>query len=788
MNFANRMKTTLYAAGSAVLLFLAPALRSADTLTQTLQHGLFEEEANQNLDAAIKSYQSVIAQSDEQRKLVGTALFRLGECYRKLGKTNEATAQFRRILRDFSDQEQLATLSRETLGKLGVAAAAAESLAERVKTSDDAQALARYRAMVKDSPDLVNSRDAKGYTPLLTAAELGYTASVEFLIAQGADVNAQKGGAETPLHLAAANGHKRSLELLLANGSHIEAKSVGGTPLFLAVQKGYAGIVDVLLKEKADVNTIGPYNQQPLHAAARNGYVNVASTLIDHGAELEHSADSIRYDSRYISGTPLHFAASLGHANIVQLLLKHKANVNSRDPDNLTPLYRAAESGHRNIAEALLEAGADPNIPTVNGDTALFATSDSEMMRLLIDHKADVNVTNRLGYTPLGQLVKRNAPANSLELLLKSGANPNATTEGGAAPLLYPAVVNGNAPAAVALLLNYGAQPNFIINGETPLSIAKRVTENGGINQPDRLKFGQIHKLLLEHGADENYLRRSKISFTRIGWQNEITQWTQEPKGLNSYTLFELFTTLDRATLVFADFDHVEIERLAATNSTVNTLTVNFTEAMESGSCSNDVKLRWGDRVVIRERDHSLSAQWDPPDSMQDLLEKCGTRRVQIIVKGITNSVVLKPLVSAFIQPNGQRVPRKVPQNSITQGEQGERTLSVFRLKQVILEAKVLRTSSDLSNVRVRRLDPMTKVPQESKFDLTRTEPYATAGTPGGFAAVMAPRPIPQPGSPPPTYTTYGGQVVGDTASRVTPVEHDLWLRDGDIIEIPDKP
>src|SRR3954471_3166679 len=157
------MKTVISLASFGLMLSLAATSHSAEGLTQTLQHGLFEEEANQNLDAAVKVYQSVVAQSDEQRKVIATALFRLGECYRKLGKTNEATAQFRRLLRDYSDQEQLTTLSRETLGKLGVAAAPAENLAQS-KTSDDAQALAKYRAMVSDSPDLVNSRDAKGYT------------------------------------------------------------------------------------------------------------------------------------------------------------------------------------------------------------------------------------------------------------------------------------------------------------------------------------------------------------------------------------------------------------------------------------------------------------------------------------------------------------------------------------------------------------------------------------------------------------------------------------------------
>jgi ankyrin repeat protein/tetratricopeptide (TPR) repeat protein len=102
----------------AVLLPLAA--HAADDLSTALQKGLFEEEANQNLPAAIQAYQSLLAASDDQRKLAATALFRLGECYRKLGKTNDAVAQYQRILRDYADQGTLATLSRQNLTGLGV--------------------------------------------------------------------------------------------------------------------------------------------------------------------------------------------------------------------------------------------------------------------------------------------------------------------------------------------------------------------------------------------------------------------------------------------------------------------------------------------------------------------------------------------------------------------------------------------------------------------------------------------------------------------------------------------
>src|SRR6266576_3417314 len=73
--------------------------------------------------AAIEAYQHIITRFDEARTVTATAIFRLGECYRKQGKTNEAAAQYQRIAREFADQGSLATLSEQNLGALGVAVA-----------------------------------------------------------------------------------------------------------------------------------------------------------------------------------------------------------------------------------------------------------------------------------------------------------------------------------------------------------------------------------------------------------------------------------------------------------------------------------------------------------------------------------------------------------------------------------------------------------------------------------------------------------------------------------------
>ncbi len=96
----------------------AATLPAADPLTEEFQRALFEEEANRNLPAAIAGYEALVKRLDEQRQLAATAVFRMGESYRKLGKTNEAVSAYERIIKEFADQETLVKLSGQNLSVL----------------------------------------------------------------------------------------------------------------------------------------------------------------------------------------------------------------------------------------------------------------------------------------------------------------------------------------------------------------------------------------------------------------------------------------------------------------------------------------------------------------------------------------------------------------------------------------------------------------------------------------------------------------------------------------------
>ena len=82
---------------------------------------------------------------------------------------------------------------------------------------------------------------------LFRAASQGNLETVEHLITQGANVNAQSSNGYTPLLRAAQNGHKAVVEYLLTQKANPDAKSASDeTPLTIAESNGHTDIANCL--------------------------------------------------------------------------------------------------------------------------------------------------------------------------------------------------------------------------------------------------------------------------------------------------------------------------------------------------------------------------------------------------------------------------------------------------------------------------------------------------------------------------------------------------------------
>ncbi|MDD3927615.1 MAG: ankyrin repeat domain-containing protein, partial [bacterium] len=118
--------------------------------------------------------------------------------------------------------------------------------------------------------------DSKSYTnddtALVIAAKGGCLPIVRALISKGADINARKkrSGADTPLTAALANGDAQTINFILSQSPDIRIQGVEyQTPLMLAVEKGYAGIVKELLARGADPNAKNSTGSTALSLASR---------------------------------------------------------------------------------------------------------------------------------------------------------------------------------------------------------------------------------------------------------------------------------------------------------------------------------------------------------------------------------------------------------------------------------------------------------------------------------------------------------------------------------------
>ena len=123
---------------------------------------------------------------------------------------------------------------------------------------------------------------------LFDAARDGNPVLVDFLLSEGADVNAADPEKLTPLHLAAFGGHAKVVRQLLAAGANIGARDMYGfTPLHAAAREGHLEAVQALVEGGADVAATDIDKFTPVQVALFMQRQDVVDYLYAHGAVRE---------------------------------------------------------------------------------------------------------------------------------------------------------------------------------------------------------------------------------------------------------------------------------------------------------------------------------------------------------------------------------------------------------------------------------------------------------------------------------------------------------------------
>jgi ankyrin repeat protein len=267
----------------------------------------------------------------------------------------------------------------------------------------------------------VNCQNHKQETPLHFAAAEYFEDIVALLLEKGADPNIKNADGETSLHMVATNDEtfenfETTARLLIEKGADVNAVDINGkTCLHNAAEDRLFGLhyVEFLVVSGAEIDSKDNKGWSPIFYALNKGWADVANYLLGKGANPYHTDNE--------GNTSLHIARRNNvdekdaHIECVKLLVdRYKIAVNGKNFKQETPLHFIVAEGFNdddednfvifnNHVAFLLKRGADPNIENVDGQTSLHLAAKRgklDTVQLLIEKDADVNVKDKNGETP----------------------------------------------------------------------------------------------------------------------------------------------------------------------------------------------------------------------------------------------------------------------------------------------------------------------------------------------------------------------------------------------------
>ncbi|XP_075237812.1 uncharacterized protein LOC142334030 [Lycorma delicatula] len=272
-----------------------------------------------------------------------------------------------------------------------------------------------------------------------------------------------------------------------------------------------------------------PYNEDRLHILNNcdDGTSHFTSEYISLGFDNLHCVSkylscmqiiklflvSVKGNTSY-EITPLMCAIKNNYKiNIIHRLISEGAQINTHDYHGLTPLMYAIKINDKEIISRLIYSGENVNGIDEEGRSCLFYavmfTNVEEVINLLINKGADLNLTNNKNYRYtakvienydvscqkifLNYLVRLNMNKKFIFDVICKGADVNAVDEHGRTPLIN-AIINKCDQEVIIKLIESGADVNITDkDGELPLWHAADSTD-----------CKELLKILVRYGANIN--------------------------------------------------------------------------------------------------------------------------------------------------------------------------------------------------------------------------------------------------------------------------------------------
>ncbi|HIZ89091.1 MAG: ankyrin repeat domain-containing protein [Mucispirillum sp.] len=266
------------------------------------------------------------------------------------------------------------------------------------------------------------------------------------------DFLAEDGSVIQNAAVPASDGEGMEVVKSVNSSDNISANTKKNIQIFFrAVYDNNTAVMENLLKDGFDINTMNENGENAVNVAIAAGSFNVLKYLIDKGANLNSTSDT---------GIPPLSQAIIEYNKqaIDMLLASKKIDMYYVWGDMWTgsPLYIACSKANIYALEKMVENGADLNydfseynaVPllhyTINYKQYIRNEDYKELIAFLILNKIDINKKNSDGQTPLMTALK-NGDIDTFNALIAGGADVTLKDNNGLTALNYAEHLKGAA-------------------------------------------------------------------------------------------------------------------------------------------------------------------------------------------------------------------------------------------------------------------------------------------------------------------------------------------------------